>query len=90
MTKYKNETEKAISATVFEDLSRLHTTERGADRIRKNLRLSNVDAVEYCKNAIADKNCRIYKRGKNYYCENNGEIFTVNSYSFTIITAHKI
>lgn len=62
----------------------------GVDRIKKNLKLSEEDAVEFCKKVILDKNADITRSGKNYYIELNDMIITVNSYSFTIITAHKV
>ena len=37
-----------------------------------------------------DKNCNIYKQGKNWYCEVENIKITVNSYSYTIITAHML
>ena len=46
------------------------------------------DVVEYCKNKVLDKNCNIYKQGKNWYCEVENIKITINSYSYTIITAH--
>lgn len=60
----------------------------GLDRIKKNLKIDTFDVVEYCKKKILDKNCNIYKQGKNWYCEINNIIITINSYSYTIITAH--
>lgn len=48
------------------------------------------DVVEFCKNKILDKNCNIYKQGKNWYCEIDNIKITINSYSYTIITAHLI
>lgn len=75
---------------LLQNIGKLHTTEMGADRIRKNLGLAEVDPVEFCRKIILDKNCIIYKNGKNHYCEGNGVKITVNSHSFTIITAHKI
>ncbi len=48
------------------------------------------DVVEYCKNKVLDKNCNIYKQGKNWYCEIDNIKITINSYSYTIITAHKL
>ncbi|WP_439647254.1 DUF3781 domain-containing protein [Catenibacterium faecis] len=65
-----------------------HTTEMGINRIIKNLKLNTNDVVEYCKNKVLDKNCNIYKQGKNWYCEIENIIITINSYSYTIITAH--
>jgi len=37
---------------------------------------------------VLDKNCNIYKQGKNWYCEVENIKITINSYSYTIITAH--
>lgn len=73
---------------LLSNIDKIHTTEMGVQRIRKNLKLNDDDAVEYCKNKILDKNCNIYKQGKNWYCETDNIRITVNSYSFTIITAH--
>ena len=73
---------------LLSNIDKIHTTEMGVQRIRKNLKLDNDDAVEYCKNKILDENCNIFKQGKNWYCETGNIRITVNSYSFTIITAH--
>lgn len=68
----------------------VHTTELGKLRIKRNLGLPiETDAVEFCKNIIIDKDSRVYRQGKNLYCEKDGIKITVNSYSYTIITAHK-
>ena len=75
---------------LLSDLDKLHTTELGVARIKRNLCLSSEDVVEYCKAKITEEKSVVYKQGKNFYCEIDGEIITVNSYSFTIITAHKI
>lgn len=72
------------------NIDKLHTTKMGIDRIKRNLKLNIADVEEYCKNKISDKNCKICKKGKNYYCENDNIIITINSYSYTIITAHII
>ena len=60
----------------------------GIDRIKKNLKLDTNDVVNNCKNKILDKKCNIYKQGKNWYCEIENIIITINAYSYTIITAH--
>lgn len=73
---------------LLNNINKVHTTEMGIDRIKKNLKLDNDDVVEYCKNKVLDKNCNIYKQGKNWYCEIDNIIITINSYSYTIITAH--
>ena len=74
---------------LLDNISKVHTTEMGIDRIKKNLKLNTNDVVEFCKNKILDKNCNIYKQGKNWYCEIDNIKITINSYSYTIITAHK-
>lgn len=74
---------------LINNLSKLHTTELCVKRIKKNLDLDSEDVVEYLKEKIQDKNCNIYKKGKNYYCEIHNLRITVNSSSYTIITAHK-
>lgn len=73
---------------LLNNIDKIHTTKMGIDRIKNNLKLENKDVVRFCKDKILDKNCVIYKKGKNWYCEIDGIIITVNSYSYTIITAH--
>ena len=73
---------------LLSNIDKLHTTEMGIDRIKKNLKLDINDVVEYCENKILDNNCNIYKKGKNWYCEIDNIKITINSYSYTIITAH--
>ena len=72
------------------NIDKIHTTALGRERIKNNLNLNNTDIVVYCRNKILDSNCNIYKKGKNWYCEIDNIIITVNSYSYTIITAHII
>ena len=71
------------------NMDKIHTTKMGIDRIKRNLKLDDIDVVEYLKNKIKDKKSNIYKKGKNYYCEINNIIITINSYSYTIITAKR-
>ena len=75
---------------LLDNIDKIHTTEMGVDRIKKNLKLDTNDVVEYCKNKILNENCNIYKQGKNWYCEIDNIKITVNSHSYTIITAHLI
>lgn len=70
------------------NVEKLHTTPLGVERINKNLNLNNIDVIEYCKNIVIDNNSKIYKKGKNWYCENNNIIITINSYNYGVITAH--
>ncbi len=72
---------------LLENIDKIHTTDLGIIRIKKNLNI-NSDPVTYCKNKILDKRCNIYKKGKNFYCEIDNIVITINSYSYTIITAH--
>lgn len=73
---------------LLENIDKIHTTKLGIERIKRNLKLNTNNVVEYCKEKILDKNTKIKKIGKNYYCEIDNIIITVNSYSYTIITAH--
>lgn len=69
----------------------LHTTPLGAERIRQNLNLTDtVDAVDFCRSIILDDFAKFERRGKNWYVTSENVRITVNSYSHTIITAHKI
>jgi hypothetical protein len=73
---------------LINNIDKIHTTKLGIERIKNNLKLDTNNVVEYCKEKILDKNSKISKKGKNYYCEIEDIIITINSYSFTIITAH--
>ena len=75
---------------LYENLNKIHTTILGIERIKRNLKLKDIDVVEYLKNKILDKKCVIYISGKNYYCEIDNIKITINSYNFCIITAHVI
>ena len=69
------------------NLDKLHTTELGIMRIRRNLGLDCSDVVDWCKEKI--KVSEINHKGKNWYATFNECIITINARSFTIITAHK-
>ena len=73
---------------LLSNIDKIHTTEIGIDRIKRNLKINTENVVKYCKEKILDNNCNIYKQEKNWYCEVDNIIITVNSYSYTIITAH--
>lgn len=75
---------------LLSNIDKLHTTVMGVDRIKKNLKLDTDDVVEYCKNKILNKDCKIYRQGKNWYCEVENIKITINAHSYTIITAHGI
>ena len=74
---------------LLKNMEKIHTTDMGVDRIKRNLGLKDTDVVAYCKELVLDKDCIIYKKGKNWYCENKKTVITINSYSYTIITAHR-
>ena len=46
---------------LLSNIDKIHTTEMGIDRIKKNLKLNTDDVVEFCKNKILDKNCNIIR-----------------------------
>ncbi len=75
---------------LISNIDKVHTTKMGIDRIKRNLKLDTNDVVKYCKNKVLNRNCNIYKQGKNWYCEIDNIRITINSYSYTIITAHTI
>lgn len=75
---------------LLNNIESIHTTEMGIERIKRNLKLETGNVVEYCKQKIANNACNIYRQGKNWYCEIEDIKITVNAYSYTIITAHKI
>ena len=75
---------------LISNLDKLHTTKMGIDRIKRNLSLEVIDVVSWCKEKINNKNSVITKQGKNWYVEIDNCKITVNSHSYTIITAHKV
>ena len=70
-------------------LDRLHTTELGVARIKRNLSLDIGDIVEWCKDKISLAHAIITRREKNWYVNVDDIFITVNANSYTIITAHK-
>lgn len=73
---------------LLQNLSRLHTTELGALRIRRNLCLDADDVVAWCAEKIGAPQAKITRKGKNWYVRADGCVITVNAHSCTIITAH--
>ena len=74
---------------LYDNLDKIHTTPMGEGRIRRNLDVEADDVLKFCMEKIKDSNSAVYKKGKNYYVEIDDMSFTINSSSFTIITAHK-
>ena len=75
---------------LVENIDKLHTTEMGAERIKRNLHIETADAIQWCKVRILDKDTKIERIGKNWYAVSGDCKITVNAHSYTIITAHKV
>ncbi|WP_313343144.1 DUF3781 domain-containing protein [Sedimentibacter sp.] len=71
------------------NMDKLHTTDLGIERIKRNLCLGVDDVVSWCKNKIEEPDSSMIRKGKNWYIDAGDCKITVNSYSYTIITAHK-
>ena len=74
---------------LIENIDKIHTTEMGSDRIKRNLGLSDTDAAAWCRERILRENAIIEKQGKNWHIHTDGCVITVNASSYTIITCHK-
>lgn len=74
---------------LIQHIDDIHTTPMGIDRISRNLNLHDQDVVLWCKNAVL--NALLIKHiNKNYYVYYGSAVITINTTSYTIITAHKI
>ena len=73
---------------LLENLDKLQTTTLGMQRIRNNLSLDVPDIVIWCRERILCASDIICK-GKNWYIYSGIAVITVNTSSYTIITAHK-
>ena len=78
-----------VTNELLTNLAKLHTTDLGVIRIKRNLSLDNDDVVEWCKSKIKSPNAIITRKGKNWYVNIDNCIITINANSYTIITAHK-
>ena len=85
MQKWSDEMHKKV---LLENVEKIHTTEMGIGRIQKNLGIDE-EPVSYCISKLKQDNSTVAKEGKNYYVGVDDCIITINSSSFTIITAHK-
>ena len=72
---------------LLENVDKIHTTEMGVARIQRNLGIED-EPVGYCISKLKQDNAEVTKEGKNYYVTVDGCRITINSSSFTIITAH--
>ena len=73
---------------LLDNLDKIHATELGVERIRKNLCLDAPDAVEWCKQRISTAD-DILRKGKNWHVRSDSSVITINAHNYTIITAHK-
>jgi hypothetical protein len=74
---------------LIDNIKKLHTTDLGIIRIKKNLELETKDIVNWCIKAIKQAE-NIHRNGKNWYVYYKNYVLTINAHSYTIITAHKI
>jgi len=75
---------------LLENIDRLHTTELGEERIRRNLRLETGSVIQWCKARILAPGAAIERRGKNWYITVGDCRITVNAGSYTVITVHRV
>lgn len=76
---------------LLKNLDKLHTTELGIIRTKRNLSLTVDNVVEWCKMKIKSSSALITRKGKNWYVNiDDTYVLTVNAYSYTIITAHMV
>jgi len=74
---------------LIKNLDKIHTTELGMVRIKKNISLQTEDVITWCKEAVKKADI-IIGQGKNWYVYRGGLVITINAHSYTIITAHRI
>ena len=74
---------------LIQNIHKIHTTELGMERIKRNLDLQTDDVVKWCRQKIENAD-EIIRKGKNWYVYADDTVITVNAHSYTIITAHKI
>lgn len=75
---------------LIKNIDKIHSTKLGIDRISKNLNIDKKQSIKYCVDIVKNNKTNIYKKGKNWYCEYDKIIITINSKTYTIITAHII
>ena len=75
------------SNDLIKNIGKIHTTELGIIRIRRNCKLETNDVVDWCKKKIIHAE-NIYRKGKNWYVSCKNIILTINANNYSIITAH--
>lgn len=79
-----------IMNDLIENIDKLHTTDMGLERVKRNLQIETDDVVQWSREQILNKDATIERAGKNWYITINNCRITVNAHSYTIITAHRI
>lgn len=64
---------------LLKNLDRLHTTELGIKRMKRNLSLDTDNVVDWCKTEINSANAVIIRNGKNWYVNVDNCIITINA-----------
>lgn len=77
-----------MSNALLDNIGKIHSTELGIERIRRNLGLTVEDVLRWCKQQIENPEA-ITRTGKNWYVRGDGFVITVNAQSYTIITARR-
>ena len=77
-------------SSLIENIDKLHTTEMGIERIKRNCQIETGDVIKWSKKQILDETAKIERIGKNWYVVAGNYKITVNAHSYTIITAHKM
>ncbi len=75
---------------LIENIDKLHTTEMGVKRIKRNCQIETDDVVQWSKVRILDTTASTERIGKNWYIALGDYKITVHAHSYTIITAHKV
>ena len=72
---------------LLENIERVHTTQKGKERIKKNVCLLVDDVTSWCKDKILNADL-VVRKGKNWYVYAKGCVITINASTYTILTAH--
>jgi hypothetical protein len=71
----------------LDNLSKIHTTKLGEERVKKNLRLDIDNVVDWLIEKMKNPAATASLIGKNWYVDIDDIKITINARSFTIITA---
>ena len=56
----------SVRNELITNINKVHTTELGVERIKRNLSLDINDVVKWCKEKIISNNALITRKGKNW------------------------